>query len=184
MSVSVVKDFLNSEELEFLDSLFGIVESNRMWESDKTQYWDGRTYNLTRYLDQTNDIVGHRNIVKTAKKIKGAVCQNFSASSIFCDSLKLIKWREGEMQEPHYDNRPRDRAPWREYSSVLYLNSVEGGEIYFPDLGQQYPALAGQLVTFPSGKEYLHGVKPLISPIRKTITMFWTFDKSKDILGI
>jgi hypothetical protein len=184
MSVHVIKDFLPRESLEFFDLIFNEVESKKLWDS-QIPYWNDRIYDLTNYIDHAQNIQGYKTVVKTIKKVKSQVCDSFGISnSIVCDSARLIKWSYGESQEPHYDNRPSDRAPWRAYSSILYLNSVDGGEIYFPELGLQYSAQAGQLIMFPSSKGYVHGVKPLVSPLRKTIAMFWTFDRAKDILGI
>ena len=47
-----------------------------------------------------------------------------------------------------------------EVAANLYLtDDFEGGELYFPNLGISIKPKAGQLILFPGGHEYSHGVK-------------------------
>lgn len=51
-----------------------------------------------------------------------------------------------------------------EVAANLYLNDdFEGGELYFPTRGLTIKPKARQLVLFPGGHEYIHGVKKVIS---------------------
>lgn len=51
-----------------------------------------------------------------------------------------------------------------EYAANLYLNDdFEGGELFFPERNLSIKPKAGQLVLFPGGNEYIHGVKPVTS---------------------
>jgi hypothetical protein len=65
-----------------------------------------------------------------------------------------------------------------EYSSILYLNDgYQGGELYFEELGLLVKPKANQLVFFPSGFEFRHEVKPVLSGDRYTLASFYTTDK-------
>lgn len=65
-----------------------------------------------------------------------------------------------------------------EYSSILYLNDgYEGGELYFEELELLVKPKANQLVFFPSGSEFRHEVKPVLSGDRYTLASFYTTDK-------
>jgi hypothetical protein len=58
-----------------------------------------------------------------------------------------------------------------EVAANLYLtDDFEGGELYFPNLGVEIKPKAGQLVLFPGGHEYSHGVKEITSG--KRIVLF------------
>ena len=65
-----------------------------------------------------------------------------------------------------------------EYSSILYLNEdYQGGELYFEELDLLVKPKANQLVFFPSGSEFRHEVRPVISGDRYTLASFYTTDK-------
>lgn len=54
-----------------------------------------------------------------------------------------------------------------EYAANLYLNDdFEGGELFFPERNLSIKPKAGQLILFPGGNEYIHGVKPVTSGTR------------------
>jgi predicted 2-oxoglutarate/Fe(II)-dependent dioxygenase YbiX len=58
-----------------------------------------------------------------------------------------------------------------EVAANLYLtDDFEGGELYFPKLGVTIKPKAGQLVLFPGGHEYSHGVSKITSG--KRIVLF------------
>ena len=43
---------------------------------------------------------------------------------------------------------------------IFYVNGdFNDGELYFPKLNFEYKPQAGDFITFPSSKDYLHGVK-------------------------
>lgn len=65
----------------------------------------------------------------------------------------------------HFISKHRDTGaafPNRLFSIVTYLtDNYEGGEIIFPDFGDQYHPEIGQTLIFPC--DYLHAVNPIIS---------------------
>ena len=75
----------------------------------------------------------------------------------------------------HGDNEPGVIYDY-DRTCVLYLSdSVDGGEISFPDYGYTYAPRAGSLVSFPA--TYIHEVAP-VSSIRRAMPSWFTQDKT------
>jgi len=85
---------------------------------------------------------------------------------------------------PHQDDRHPDGSPhgtpWREWASIIYLNSdFDGGEIYFPDRnGFEYKPVQGSIVFF-KGEEW-HGVRAVTRGTRYTAPGWLTRDQSRE----
>ena len=65
---------------------------------------------------------------------------------------------EGEPLVEHVDNHS---DPMIEYAVIMYINDdYSDGELFFGRLGLEIVPPAKSLIIFPSGEDYLHGVKP------------------------
>jgi hypothetical protein len=65
---------------------------------------------------------------------------------------------EGEPLIEHVDNHS---DPMIEYAVIMYINDdYNGGELFFGRLGLEIVPPAKSMIIFPSGEDYLHGVKP------------------------
>ncbi|CAK8690499.1 unnamed protein product [Clavelina lepadiformis] len=75
---------------------------------------------------------------------------------------------------------------WRDYSSILYLNSgFDGGEFIMTDFTARRVMLqvrpkCGRLVSFSAGKECLHGVKPVTRGRRCAMALWFTQDPAQN----
>ena len=103
---------------------------------------------------------------------------------LYPDMVNLTRWRPGQFQAPHADRENMDGRPhpfpWRDYGCVLYLNDdFEGGEVYFPFQELKPRITPGMLAFFPGDSSHLHGVEPVRSGIRYTLSTFLTHDRSK-----
>lgn len=78
---------------------------------------------------------------------------------------------EGETLIEHVDNHA---DPAIEYAVILYINDdYTDGELHFAKLGLEVVPPAKSLIIFPSGEEYLHGVKPPgAGPLRYVLPSF------------
>lgn len=67
---------------------------------------------------------------------------------------------------------------WTGHCSILvYLNDdYEGGELYFPDLDFGIRPKRGMMITFPGNLYYTHGVAPVRSGTRYTLSQWCKFD--------
>ena len=86
---------------------------------------------------------------------------------------------------PHQDDRHPDglphNTPWREWASVIYLNSdFDGGEIYFSEGSDLsiYKPVIGSLVFF-EGRRW-HGVRAVTQGVRYTSPGWYTRDPSHE----
>lgn len=78
---------------------------------------------------------------------------------------------EGEPLVEHVDNHS---DPMIEYAVIMYINDdYNGGELFFGRLGLEIIPPAKSMIIFPSGEDYLHGVKPpLAGPQRYVLPSF------------
>lgn len=69
-----------------------------------------------------------------------------------------------------------------EYSANIYLNDdYDGGELVFHKLGVTLKPKAGQLIMFPCGAEYAHSVNRINLGERRTVVVFYTADKLREL---
>lgn len=60
---------------------------------------------------------------------------------------------------------------------VVYLNSFNGGNLYFPEINFEYHGEPGDIVFFPgTGRKYDHGVRPLKDGPNRYITTGFGYD--------
>lgn len=192
-----IEGFLKEEEVNTLIRYCRMLNSQHRWSYvDRiNDYWTDRCIDIT-YLgnadmgfgDET-DILVQRLMLDIKERSAQEVSRSHQLSRpIYSDCFQLIKWPIGSSQTTHadaaYDDDRDHPSPWREYSSIIYLNdSFDGGETYFVNQQIIVKPKAGNLLTFPCTLEYKHGVSEIEGNVRYTIASFWTFDKSKSIFG-
>ena len=84
----------------------------------------------------------------------------------------------------HADNRTLDgkpnHTPQRSFSAIVYLNNeFMGGELDFPDRGEQIEPHAGLMVAFPS--DYVHQVLPVTAGKRYSLNLWFTQDPKREL---
>lgn len=92
-----------------------------------------------------------------------------------------------DIDDPDYENdsyeKQTDRFPylWSGHLSILgYLNDdFEGGELYFPELDYGIKPKKGMLILFPGNLHYVHGVAPIKSGVRYTLSQWARFKDFK-----
>ena len=102
------------------------------------------------------------------------------------DNTELTIWGPGDSMSLHADNCWQPELPeevtsethptwYRKYSAIFYLTGgIEGGEFYFKNFGEDISPQQGLMLAFPSGIEYTHGVREILSGIRYTIAVWLT----------
>ncbi len=114
-----------------------------------------------------------------AKTATHAVSLFFNEPVIYCDGIQTVVW-EGPEMPPHQDDQHPDPnephgTPWRFLASVIYLNDgYDGGEIYFPHLGETIKPIRGQLIAFPGA--WWHGVRAVTRGARYTAPSWYSKD--------
>jgi len=85
-------------------------------------------------------------------------------------------YEEGAFMKVHKDVEDESET----VSTVIYLNDeYEGGELYFPDLDFGIRPKKGMMITFPGNLYYTHGVAPVTSGTRYTLSQWCYFDNFK-----
>lgn len=101
---------------------------------------------------------------------------------ILDDSVYLQKYHTGQGMGVHYDNNKLEKqielaksysdmdefevVKQPVYGIVVYLNEVDGGELFYENQGIVYSPSPGDMVVHSAEKHCAHGVKPLISDLR------------------
>lgn len=101
--------------------------------------------------------------------VKNAIEQVVQVNLTLRDA-ELTCWPTGAVSDLHIHNeKGREQT---DYNSILYLNdNFEGGEFY-TNTGITIVPKTGRL-TFFNGSKVYHGVKPVLSGYRNTITFWW-----------
>lgn len=185
-NVYVVDNFATSNELsEILYKCKEFIHWDNTWQ----ERLDGQTYTERPDCEERAD-VSSRALLLVSATVGRRLC--------FLYEPYLRKYPPGSYLKMHADSEGyygvnpeplRNYNPGNqtsevlnEYSSILYLNDeYEGGELYFEELDLLIKPKANQLVFFPSGSEFRHEVKPVLSGDRYTLASFYTTDK---IIGL
>jgi len=58
------------------------------------------------------------------------------------------------------------------FNTAIYHNDVEGGNIYYPEIGIEYHPKQGDVVMHPGSTRYRHGVRPVLKDTRYISTLW------------
>lgn len=181
MDVYINDSFLGEDDLEFCLNFYQTVNGGQMWLPSVVDFWDGRTYDIANLLDDTGDRSTYARFMNILYRIRSEVYRAADEKRVmYPDTFQVVKWIDGDGQIPHADNvdivnGTPGIAPWRLYSTVIYLNNdFVGGQTYFDSLGMQIEPVPGRLVAFSCGPEHVHGVRKINGGIRKTLISFWS----------
>jgi hypothetical protein len=188
--VKVIKDFISKDEILFFTKLINQYETNHI---DKFFSWqEGKRLGMP-FGNSKNDIIDNvisqenlkifekeegliRSLFKKIeKKIKETLFLN---KDLYICSFWLAKQYPGGIVPEHSD-LDEGRNNHFEYSTILYLNTLEfGGELSFVDSGYSYKPEEGDLVFFPTKTTGEHGVLEI--PEERYSLAFWlTYDASQ-----
>jgi hypothetical protein len=188
--IQAKENFMTEEELNILSNFAKKItiwdESETHYNEDGTiiydaDYWKDRVANYPTILKQDPENIVIPTIQNLVDRLKKEVDSFFNVKAI-PTSPAMVRWLPGQLQMPHADKElhedgaegPND-FPYYDLAGLFYINDdYEGGELYFPQHNIEFKPKAGAAYFFPGDKNYLHGVKPIISGIRYTIPFFWT----------
>lgn len=181
MNIYVKEKFLDIDDINFCIDFYDYIENNKLWLPSIIDFWDGRVYDIFNLLDDGGDRHSYSYFMKILRRIRSEVHLATGEDRImYPDTFQITRWSPGEGLEPHADNfdlknNTMGIAPWRLYSSIIYLNNdFDGGQTYFEPLGIEIDPQPGNLLIFSCGPEHLHGVKKINKGTRKTLSSFWS----------
>lgn len=183
-----LENFMTEEEQKYL---FKFALNNKIWdftESKKNKngtviydsnVWEDRV--ATLYTLQIIDQKIVDIIYGMFDKLKIEVDKFYNVNAK-ATSPAIVKWNPGNRQEPHADKELHEGPdagtpnafPYYDIASIFYINDdYEGGELYFPLQGIEFKPKARAAYFFPGDKNYIHGVRPVLSGTRYTSPFFW-----------
>lgn len=189
-----LENFMTEEEHNYL---LKFASTNKFWDYTISKKNENGTvtYDADVWAERvaTNDTLR-----KVDEKIIDIIYGMFNRLKIEVDkfynvdakatSPAVVRWRIGDRQEPHADKELHygpdagtpNAFPWYDIASIFYINSdYEGGELYFPLQGIEFKPKARAAYFFPGDKNYIHGVRPVLSGERYTSPFFWTIMEHK-----
>lgn len=185
-NITIIEDFVEPEDLRILQEFFPTISE---WENpmgdefnedgtciyDASYWWDRMCSGsiLQRIAPDMHALVD-----KYIDKMQNVLEQKFNVS-LYKRPPVLIRWLEGNEQQPHADKQLNDGTPnpfpTYDINSIIYWNdNFEGGDFYYPEFDINLPIKAGMAVAHPGDVHYLHGVRPMISGERWTTPSFYT----------
>jgi hypothetical protein len=177
--ISINENHLTPADCE---SYLKFCKETNIWDEFRTtDAWNQRVIYPHNFPNVETNYINY--LLQLREKIK----TDFNITDeIYPDYLGLVRWRNGDMQHPHADGENENgKHPyhWRQFGCVYYLNdNYDGGEIYFPNQNVELKPKQNTLVFFPGTLQFLHGVKPITSGVRSTLTSFWTFNKQYSMI--
>lgn len=97
---------------------------------------------------------------------------------IHCDGVSLNESGDGIDYSRDYDPLHTHPTSMTEGAMVLYINDdYDGGELFFPDIDLEIKPKSGQLIAWPSGPFFEHGVRQILNGDRFVINSFLTTPK-------
>lgn len=173
--ISINENFLPDEMYRTLRQF---AETTNIYDTNlHDSVWNQRVVHFSQTPEEIKSI-GREYI----KLVKEKIMTDFELETeVFTDVLCFNRWRIGDMQLPHADDE--NEYHWRKFGCVFYLNEeYTGGQIGFIRQDTMLKPKANTLVFFPGDAEFLHGVRPINNGIRYTISTFWTYDASKEVI--
>ena len=185
-NIMIMHNFVEENDLKTLQEFFPTITE---WENpreteynedgeciyDASYWWDRMCSG--QILERTAPEI-HQLINKYIVKMQNAIEDKFSVSLSQRPPV-LIRWLEGNEQQPHADKQLNDGTPnpfpTYDINSIIYWNGdFEGGQFYYPEHGIELEIEPGLAVAHPGDVHYLHGVKQMISGTRWTTPSFYT----------
>ena len=97
---------------------------------------------------------------------------------VHCDGVSLDDAGDSIDYLRDYDPTSVHPTTITEGAMVLYLNDdYDGGELFFPDIDLEIKPKSGQLIAWPSGPFFEHGVKKISNGDRYVVSSFLTTPK-------
>lgn len=91
-----------------------------------------------------------------------------------------LKYTQNDYFKIHHDHYAETINYSRLLTMCLYLNEdYEGGELFFPSIKKTFRFKTGDAIIFPSNWMFYHGVNPILSGNRYSITVWAGIDINK-----
>lgn len=176
--ISITEDFLTEEEARYLITVAESVdpstwrtEGENSPEAENFDFWDDKNLFLHKLSNFDQNLIltledrAHQIYEKT---------YGLENKGVRYVSINIIhRFKPGHLMEVHQDRGPHYTNNDIMHGFVIYINDdYVGGEIYYPKKDISIKPKSRSLVIHPGTEEYTHGVKPVDSGLRYTLTSF------------
>jgi hypothetical protein len=163
--IYVYKNFVSEEELKNINEFLLSLHDRDWLETNKDIKWMLRAEGQKLLTPIRERIVGLSDSDMTVgpntvfvKMKKGYSWGIHSDDYEFTEIIEKAKsYQEGD---------EFDLVDLSVYGIVVYFNSFEGGEIFYPEQNIEYHPMPGDMVIHGSGFKCRHGVKEILSDVR------------------
>lgn len=140
-------------------------------------FYDNRTLDYGSLTDTSI-----KKLIAAFKFDSNFIVRHLFKETLYSDYNDLVCWHDGQMMDVHADNAYPDGTPnyvpYRDFTSVLYLNNdFTGGKTFFPNQKVIVTPKKGTFVCYPATLEYSHGVSAIMSGTRYTLASWYTKQK-------
>jgi hypothetical protein len=176
--ISITENFLSENEAAYLinvaestDPSIWRTEGENSPESDSYIFWDDKNLFLHKLPEFDRQLI--LDIEERAHAIYEKVYGLEGLGPRYVSINIIHRFSPGHSMEPHQDRGPHYTNNDIMHGFVIYINdNYSGGEIYYPKKDIAIKPNARSLVIHPGSEEYTHGVKPVESGLRYTLTSF------------
>ena len=186
--IKVVENWISEEDIDLAMSIINQYPVNNEATHSYPIHW-AETYNETDVERKFSKRIGNKMVAKASELYDEPITLDkkflyvVHPTGTYIDPhTDILDIHDNDYEHESLDEQLR-RFPylWSGHCSVLvYLNDeYEGGELYFPDLDFGVRPKKGMLIAFPGNLYYTHGVAPVTSGTRYTLSQWCYFDNFK-----
>jgi hypothetical protein len=161
----VIHNFVKQEESDIYLEIANSVDEQEWWKENGGWY-------KGKYLNVANHPI--------IKELSSDIIQRFS--KLFKDGQNyhfgspgsIHRMKKGQEMYVHADFSETDNSDTDIvlFNTAIYHNDVEGGNIYYPEIGIKYHPTQGDIVIHPGTTRYRHGVTPVLKDTRYISTLW------------
>jgi hypothetical protein len=173
-NILIIHNFVNKEESEKYLQVANSVKEEEWWK-ENSGWYKGKYLNVSQNYEIQK--ISNNIIKRFSELFKNGETYTYGSPS------SIHRMSAGQEMFVHADFSEIDDQDDSIilFNTAIYHNSVEGGEIYYPELGIQYHPKQGDLVLHPGTTKYRHGVKKVLNDTRYISTLWVANDKGMKI---
>jgi len=152
-------------KMRFCNNLTNLIRSGEFLDLSQNEKFN---LYIRKIIDKVLNIV----IKKYTKEVKSFYYSY--GDSINHYHYQVLKYTKDDHFKIHHDHYAENTNYSRLLTVCIYLNEYyEGGELEFPSIKKTFKFKTGDVIIFPSNWMFYHGVTPITSGNRYSITV-WT----------
>lgn len=166
--IFLFKSFLNIEEANMLFNIAKNLDDSKWNNQSNLHFTSGAVHEIQFAIERMKEFVSGDIVLDDSCYFQKYL--NGQGMGIHQDNNKVLK--DIEKSKDYKEGTPYKIVRQPMYGVVLYLNSIEGGEIFYPEQNITYSPMPGDLVIHSAEFHCRHGVNPNKSDLRICIPTY------------